>query len=224
MQHRRGSTIGAVILAGSLVLAGFLVVGCSTPDPGATDAGPGDGGPSDSGPVDDTPYHVWPNPASSANSDPWIARHHDELTTMRPRFLVINFANGVGESGNDQLAPGTTPTESDLRDRATSFLTALREASRYQPHLHTTAPAFLEPEIAKIVDLHDDNGHVNSDLFPRGQLLPDTPGYRTVGYYDLFSDAYAPYWGYQEDGRYLDPRRDRGPRVRQRGDHDGEPG
>lgn len=186
----------------ALTTACLLLCSC-TVEHAAGDAGPGDGGPTDGGPVDDTPYHVWPNPASSANSDPWIARHHDDLTEMHPRFLVINFANGVGESGNDQLAPGTTPTEADIRARADAFLTALREASRYQPRLHPDAPPFLQPEIARVVDLHDENGHANSDLFPRGQLLPDTPGYRTVGYYDLFSQEYAPHWGYQEDGRFL---------------------
>jgi hypothetical protein len=36
---------------------------------------------------------VWPNKASFANSDPWIAEHHDSIRQMRPRVLVINFSN-----------------------------------------------------------------------------------------------------------------------------------
>jgi hypothetical protein len=36
---------------------------------------------------------VWPNSASRANSDPWIAQHHESIKQMRPRVLVINFSN-----------------------------------------------------------------------------------------------------------------------------------
>ena len=37
---------------------------------------------------------IWPNAVSSANSDPWIAQHHDEITEMHPKALIINFVNG----------------------------------------------------------------------------------------------------------------------------------
>ena len=37
-----------------------------------------------------------------------------------------------------------------------------------------------------MVDLQDNNGHVNSNDFPRGQVISNTPGYQTVGYYELF--------------------------------------
>jgi hypothetical protein len=148
-------------------------------------------------------YTAWPNPDSVANSDPWIAAHHDQLEVMRPRFLVINFANGRGTGGLDELLSDSAFTAVGITEKAQAFLYMLREASRYQPRLDPNAPAFLEPELVKVVDLQDDNGHANSDAFPRGQLIAGTPGYHTVGYYELFSEAFAPHWGYEEDGVYL---------------------
>src|SRR5262249_34000378 len=57
--------------------------------------------PADAGPPDepDAGTLIWPNDVSSANSDPWIAEHHDEITEMRPRALILHFANG--KSVND---------------------------------------------------------------------------------------------------------------------------
>ena len=34
---------------------------------------------------------IWPNNVSRANSDPWIAEHHDSIRQIRPRVLVVNF-------------------------------------------------------------------------------------------------------------------------------------
>jgi hypothetical protein len=146
---------------------------------------------------------VWPNRWSKANSDPWIAEHHDQLRQMRPRVLVLNFANGIGVGGNDELQPGRKVDEELLREKAEAFLHLLRTSSRHQQRHNPEAPAFLDPQLERIVDLQDDNGHVNSSLFPRGQLLPDTPGYRTVGYYHLFSEEYARRLGYRAGDRYL---------------------
>lgn len=144
---------------------------------------------------------TWPNAASSANSDPWIARNHRHLVRMRPRFLVVNFANGIGAGGNDNIDDGPLPPAL-IQAKAQAFVDALREASRHQPSLHPSAEPFLEPEIVKIVNLQDANGHANSDLFPRGAVNP-SDGYPVVGYYKLFSSAYAPLWGFLEGGRYL---------------------
>jgi hypothetical protein len=33
-------------------------------------------------------YDFWPNPVSSANSDSWLARNHDQIKVMRPRVLI----------------------------------------------------------------------------------------------------------------------------------------
>ena len=144
---------------------------------------------------------VWPNSASSANSDPWIAAHHDEIREMQPRFLVVNFANGLGEGGLDNTAGGQV-TEAQVRAKAQHFLDMLSRASTYQPRLHPDAKPFLRPQLVKLANLQDHNGHANSDLFPRGPADPKT-GYHQVGYNKLFSDEYAPHWGFRDGERFL---------------------
>lgn len=163
------------------------------------DAGPDAG---DAGPAEDAgPPMIWPNALAPATSSPWIAANHDAITEMRPRFLVVNFANGIGLGGNDNTSGGPV-TAAQVRAKAEAFLAMLRRASIYQERLNPGAQPFLRPEIAKVVDLQDTNGHANGNLFPRGPADPST-GYHTVGYYQLFSAAYAPHWGYFADGHYL---------------------
>lgn len=149
------------------------------------------------------PLLCWPNDVSYTNSDPWISQNHDSLIRMRPRVLLINFANGWGLNGNDELQDNFVFSEADLEAKGEAFLHQLSESSRYQPALNPDAPAFLEPELVRVVDLQDNNGHANSSSFPRGQVVSNTPGYQTVGYYELFSEAFAPNYGYYENGRYL---------------------
>ncbi len=152
-------------------------------------------GPADSG------LSVWPNSVSRANSDPWIAQNHRTIRQMRPRFLVINFANGLGAGGGDNVSGGAFPADA-VQPKAQAFLDQLKEAGRYHAAQNPSAPAFLDPSIAKVVDLRDSNGHANSNLFPRGAL--DDRGYPEVGYYKLFTAQYAPYWGFQDaNGNYL---------------------
>ena len=38
---------------------------------------------------------VWPNRVSRANSDPWLAEHHDSIRRMNPRVMLINSATSV---------------------------------------------------------------------------------------------------------------------------------
>src|SRR4051812_1688992 len=92
---------------------------------------------------------TWPNPESSANSDPWLVEHHDEIRLMRPRVLVVNYVHGFTEP--QPLLNG--------------LIAALRESSRWQGR----GPAFLEYEIAEIVDLTEPRGDRdrNSAQFPR---------------------------------------------------------
>src|SRR5262249_15499336 len=49
----------------------------------------GDGG---CGALPDGGYS-WPNSCSSANSDPWISMHHDEIVEEHPVALLIDFVN-----------------------------------------------------------------------------------------------------------------------------------
>ena len=179
--------------------------GPTSPDAGDPDAG-ADGGPGDAGPGGDGGPGdgglVWPNAQSAANSSPWIAEHHAAITEMRPRFLVVSFANGIGLSGGDNTSGGPVTTQ-QIRAKAESFLHALATGSTHQPGRRPSARPFLAPEIAKVIDLQDRNGHANSDLFPRGPAAPGTPGYPTVGYWKLFTDQYAPHWQYWNGARYL---------------------
>ncbi|MBW3622046.1 MAG: hypothetical protein KY468_01395 [Armatimonadetes bacterium] len=104
---------------------------------------------------------VWPNRVSQANSDPWLVRNHDRIRQMRPRLLVMNFANGV-------------PSEK-ARQKVDDLIAAMRESSRYHGYQDPNAPAFLDYQIEKFIDMTDaappaerlDN---NSTKFPR---VPD---------------------------------------------------
>lgn len=145
---------------------------------------------------------MWPNDVSSANSDSWISEHHADLRKMAPRFLAINFANGIGLGGGDNVDGGPVDAAA-LEAKAQGFLDALEEASRFHGYEDPDAEPFLEPRLAGVIDLQDDNGHANSDVFPRG--VTDAQGQPLVGYRELFTAEFAEHLGYfdEELGRYL---------------------
>jgi plastocyanin len=148
-----------------------------------------------------TDLTIWPNSVSRANSDPWIAQNHSQLVKMQPRFLVINFANGIGLGGADNTHGGAF-TPAQVVAKAQAFLAQLKYASQYRARTNPSNTAFLDPAIARVADLRDVNGHANSNLFPRGPK--DSHGYPQVGYYQLFSQAYAPFWNFLDpNGNYL---------------------
>src|SRR6202011_3262255 len=60
---------------------------------------------------------IWPNPTSSKNSDPWLVAHHDSITEMQPRVLVLDYYNPWSLNQAEQLAMGR--------------IDAILEASRY---------------------------------------------------------------------------------------------
>ena len=101
---------------------------------------------------------TWPNSVSSANSDPWLVANHDKIRQMRPRVLVLDFANGVSQ-------------EKALL-KVDQLRAALKESSRYHGYADSGAPAFLDYQIAKFVDLTDlkppaDKLDGNSSRYPR---------------------------------------------------------
>jgi len=73
---------------------------------------------------------VWPNALSSGNSDPWISQNHDRIRKMRPRVLVLNFANSLDMEGAKRYAENMA----DL----------LGESSRYHGYSDPVAPRFFE--------------------------------------------------------------------------------
>jgi hypothetical protein len=99
---------------------------------------------------------TWPNEVSRANSDPWLAAHHDDLASIRPRVLVLHFYNEL--------------TMDELRANTSELLAKLAEGSRY----HGFSTPFLKYEIAAFVDLTDQPpppGYSN----PYSTRLPTTP-------------------------------------------------
>lgn len=188
-----------VAVAGLLAAAvGGLSLGCDAHPIDAVFLGPNpDAGPSsrveagapplaDGGTdADAAPTYIWPNQVSAANSDPWIAAHHDQIVEMQPRVLLLNFANGVDPSAAQNLA--------------TQHIDAFMEASRYHGYSDPGAPAFLQYQLAKIVDLRDGSTAVNSATLPvsNGQ----------VDYAQLNTPAFASLMAIEDPdnpGTYLD--------------------
>jgi hypothetical protein len=134
---------------------------------------------------------VWPNRLSYRNSDPWIVEHHDQIRVMKPRLLVLNFSN------NRDMAWIKQRTEETIR--------ALAESTRYHGFADPQAPAFLQYEVAKYVDMRDvppPAGRENrsSSKYPRGRK----PG--TTRYAPFYSAEFAEAYGLADPakpGRYL---------------------
>ncbi len=138
---------------------------------------------------------VWPNRTSFRNSDPWLVENHDKIRKMQPRVLVLNFANDVDPAG--------------IEERTRSLIAAIAEATRYHGFEDPKAPAFLEYQVARYVDLRDENPpeallHETSSLFPRKP--PGSPGV-ICDYAKLYGEEFARRYGFRDPddpGRFLD--------------------
>lgn len=133
---------------------------------------------------------VWPNQTSRANSDQWLVENHDRIQQMRPRLLVLNFAN---RAKREHLAKMID----DLR-------AALKESSRYHGYKTPDAPAFLDYQVFKFVDLRDnDTNKVSSSKVPLKAGITNT---FNLDYNEFFSEKYAEYLGVKDpkdESRYL---------------------
>lgn len=138
---------------------------------------------------------VWPNAASFRNSDEWLWRNHDRLREMRPRVVVLNFANDVDEAG--------------IRAHADGVAAAFAEATRYHGYADPEATAFMRYQILKVVDLRDESARdeperkTSSRMPVKRDLRPGEP---LLDYGALFSDAFAPHLGFEDPrspGRFL---------------------
>lgn len=127
---------------------------------------------------------IWPNKISSVNSDDWLVRHHTQIQELRPRFLVIDFANGYSL---DQV-----------KARWEKQKAWMQEASRYHGYSNPNAKPFLNYELAKLVDLTDpkpsDSPYPNSTKMPR---RPKNNGY-DIDFSQLFDQKYADYYGIKD--------------------------
>lgn len=138
---------------------------------------------------------VWPNVESRANSDEWIWRNHERIRVMRPRVVVLNFANDVDEAG--------------VRTHAEGVAKAFAEATRYHGYADPAATPFVQYEIVKIIDMRDEAALAEpkreiSSRMPRKKDL--RPGEPLIDYAALFSDEFAPSLGFGDPrtpGRFL---------------------
>lgn len=141
---------------------------------------------------------VWPNRESRRNSDDWLSLHHDAIRQMRPRVLVLNFANDVSAE--------------EIRRHAESVIAAMAEATRHPGYDDPEAASFLRYELLGVVDLRDADAkerpaRTTSSLMPR--KADRRPGEPLVDYTALLSDAFAPHLGCadpREPGRFLSIR------------------
>ena len=139
---------------------------------------------------------IWPNRTSHRNSDEWLWKNHDRLKEMQPRVLVLNFANDV-----DMEA---------VRRHTEGVVRASAESTRYHGFENPDAPAFLDYQIAKYVDLRDTEGphvgqRVSSARMPRKK--DRDPNEPLVDYGALFSAELAEQYGFvdpRDKTRFLD--------------------
>jgi hypothetical protein len=135
-------------------------------------------------PSDPDDTTVWPNRASHANSDPWLAKNHDRLRVMRPRVLVINFSN--------EHSP------EHVRQLTDQIIFGLSEGSRWHGYADKKAPAFLQYQVVKIADLRDaDQKTGDSRLVPAKPPEPGT-GNLQFRYAALFDDEFAARYGFAD--------------------------
>jgi hypothetical protein len=167
---RAGSGRGPIRILALLALAGALGADASRPD--------------------------WPNEESRSNSDPWIASHHNVIARMRPRLLVLNFANGV--------APGRAGAQVE------QLIGVIREGSRYHGYADRAASPFLEYEVFKIIDLTDARARAtplaNSTAYPRIEGW-NGGDFGNFDYGALFGERFARRFGVPdpaEPDRFLD--------------------
>ncbi len=122
---------------------------------------------------------MWPNATSFANSDPWIPSHHDAIIQMRPKLLVLDFYERW--------------TVAQAQAQAQNRIGAIAQSSQYHGYADSTAPVFLDYDLAGVVDLTD---HVVPPnwAFESSTILPVDP----TGAFDmtqLFTAKFAPNYG-----------------------------
>jgi hypothetical protein len=133
-------------------------------------------------PITNVPDY-WPNCESYANSDDWIRHHHDDIKEIRPKVLVLNFANPT---------LGTQMCENLIDEIIKGF----KHGSSWHNH---GAPQ-LNYEIYKIVNLRDGDDdfpdacpagypYENSQQFPRRN--PSVISTWGFDYNALFRDSFA---------------------------------
>ncbi|HUR44817.1 MAG TPA: hypothetical protein VMZ27_02995, partial [Candidatus Saccharimonadales bacterium] len=165
-----------MILYGKLLAAAILLLALL---PWAHAAAPYDFSSPAGDPAD---LSFWPNQTSRANSDSWLAEHHDSIRKMQPRVLVLNFHNRSPRAKLDKLV-------GDL-------IAALGEGSRYHGYADSNAPAFLQYKVFKFVDLREpESTNANSSKVPFKS--GKTSGFK-LDYNAFFSEEFAREYGIKD--------------------------
>ena len=138
---------------------------------------------------------VWPNHASSRNSDPWLSKHHEQIDLVKPNLLVLNFANPtLGSQRAENLV--------------NTIIAGFAEGSRYHGYEPgSKAKPQLMYQIVKFVNLRDgdpgfplassDYPFQNSHQYPR--KAPDAPGVWRFDYAALYNSTYAAWAGFNDE-------------------------
>lgn len=137
----------------------------------------------------DGAYTTWPNPVSHTNGDAWLTVHHDDVTVMQPKLMVLHFVNSVD--------PTKTTTIDDV-------VAGFADGSRHHAYSDNTAQPQLQYQVVKTVDLRDGvDGRPpapagwafqNSTLYPR----KGAPGSLLFDYAALYSPTFAAYYGFPD--------------------------
>jgi hypothetical protein len=131
---------------------------------------------------DGGPLLIWPTPSHSANSDPWLVSHHDDLVEMQPRVIVLDFYNDLDVQQAQQKVMAT--------------IDAISASSRYHGYDDPTAFAFLNYTVVKLVDLTDHPPPANY-TYESSTLLPvDMSGNFDAS--ALYAPAFAVYYGFPD--------------------------
>jgi hypothetical protein len=104
---------------------------CDVCLPGFTDTG-------DACVLDESEHFTeWPNAASAVNGDAWLRVHHDDVEVLRPKVLVVDFANNHSRA--------------DAELKVAEIINGFAEASRPEGE----GGSQLQYELARFVDLRD---------------------------------------------------------------------
>ncbi len=111
----------------------------------------------------------WPNAESHTNSDAWLVTHHNQITKLLPKVLVINFLPST--SGDAVLKV------------AKENAAAITLGSRYHGYLDKTAPAFIEYQLPdQVINLPSQAPHLAGGFdyatFVTAQSFADILGYK----------------------------------------------
>jgi hypothetical protein len=145
--------------------------------------------------INDGSFAEWPNAVSKANSDPWLVVHHAELAVVKPKVMVLDYANARCDAFGTNCLPVAV---SEGTSMVSQIVASFREGSKAQGFKNPAAAPQWDYQV-KFVDLRDQSGKSNSNLLPRLGGSLDVK--------QLFTAAYAVHFGFDDPahpGQFLD--------------------